>query len=208
MIINEIQEFSKTKCKLIFEDLSSMVLYKKDLKRYSLSEGAELSDKQINLLMEEILPYRAKSRCMKLLQSKDYTETEIRGKLHTDGYPETVIEIAVAYLYSFHYLDDARYAEAYYRSRCSKKSRKQIIMELQQKGINKELIFDILERICSDAPEEDELRCISKLLIKKKYSDCEADITEREKMKAYLFRKGYQIDNINNCMRNFDWKNM
>lgn len=208
MIINEIQEFSKTKCKLIFEDFSAIVLYKKDLKRYSLSEGTEVSDKQMKLLMKEILPYRAKSRCMKLLQSKDYTETEIRGKLHTDGYPETVIEIAVAYLYSFHYLDDARYAEAYYRSRCLKKSRKQIIIELQQKGINKELIFDTLERVCSDAPEEDELQCISKLLIKKKYSDCEADLTEREKMKAYLFRKGFQIDNINNCMSKFDWKNM
>lgn len=208
MIINEIQEFSKTKCKLIFEDFSAIVLYKKDLKRYSLLEGTEVSDKQMKLLMEEILPYRAKSRCMKLLQSKDYTETEIRGKLHTDGYPETVIEIAVAYLYSFHYLDDARYAEAYYRSRCLKKSRKQIIIELQQKGINKELIFDTLERVCSDAPEEDELQCISKLLIKKKYSDCEADLTEREKMKAYLFHKGFQIDNINNCMSKFDWKNM
>ena len=208
MIINEIQEFSKTKCKLIFEDFSAIVLYKKDLKRYSLSEGTEVSDKQMKLLMEEILPYRAKSRCMKLLQSKDYTETEIRGKLHMDGYPEAVIEIAVAYLYSFHYLDDARYAEAYYRSRCLKKSRKQIIIELQQKGIDKELIFDTLERVCSDAPEEDELQCISKLLIKKKYSDCEADLTEREKMKAYLFRKGFQIDNINNCMSKFDWKNM
>ena len=54
---------------------------------------------------------------------------------------------------------------------------------------------------------EDELQCISKLLAKKKYNDNEADITEREKVKAYLFRKGFQIDNINSCMRNFDWKN-
>lgn len=207
MVINEIQEFSKTKCKLIFEDFSAIVLYKKDLKRYSLSEGVELSDKQFKLLMEEILPYRAKSRCMKLLQSKDYTETEIRGKLRGDGYPENVIKIAVEYLYSFHYLDDARYAEAYYRSRCVRKSKKQIIMELQQKGVNKELIIDTLESVCSDSPEEDELQCISKLLAKRKYNDNEADITEREKVKAYLFRKGFQIDNINSCMRNFDWKN-
>ncbi len=208
MKINEIEEFSKTKCKLIFEDLSTIVLYKKDLKRYSLSEGAELSNTQLKLLMEEILPYRAKSRCMKLLQSKDYTEAEIRNKLRGDGYPETVIEIAVEYLYSFHYLDDARYAEAYYRSRCVRKSKKQIIIELQQKGINKELIVDTLERVCSDSPEEDELQCILKLLVKKKYNDGEADIKEREKVKAYLFRKGFQIDNINTCMRNFDWKNM
>ncbi|MBO5082728.1 MAG: regulatory protein RecX [Lachnospiraceae bacterium] len=144
---------------------------------------------------------------MKLLQSKDYTETEIRSKLRGDGYPENVIKIAVEYLYSFHYLDDARYAEAYYRSRCVRKSKKQIIMELQQKGVNKELIIDTLESVCSDSPEEDELQCISKLLAKRKYNDNEADITEREKVKAYLFRKGFQIDNINSCMRNFDWKN-
>lgn len=208
MKINEIEEFSKTKCKLIFEDFSSIVLYKKDLKRYSISKGVELSNTQLKLLMEEILPYRAKSRCMKLLQSKDYTEAEIRNKLRGDGYPEKVADIAVEYLYSFHYLDDKRYVEAYYSSRCVRKSKKQIILELQQKGINKELIVETLAGVCSDSPEEDELQCILKLLAKKKYNDCEADIKEREKVKAYLFRKGFQIDNINTCMRNFDWNNM
>ena len=80
-------------------------------------------------------------------------------------------------------------------------------MQVAQKGVNKELIIDTLESVCSDSHEEDELQCISKLLAKRKYNDNEADITEREKVKAYLFRKGFQIDNINSCMRNFDWKN-
>ena len=208
MKIIEIEEFSKNKCKLLLEDFSGIVLYKKDLKKYRLAEGLDLSDKQLKILLEEILPYRAKSRCMKLLQSKDYTESEIRKKLQADGYPETVIDIAVGYLYGYHYLDDEKYVKLYYQSRCLKKSRKQIVMDLQQKGIAKESIMTVLDEYILNNGENEEIQCIKKLLLKKRYCDKDVDITEREKVKAYLFRKGFQINDINVCMRNFDWKNM
>ncbi len=208
MKIIEIEEFSKNKCKLLLEDFSGIVLYKRDLKKYRLAEGLDLSDKQLKILLEEILPYRAKARCMKLLQSKDYTESEIRKKLQADGYPETVIEIAVGYLYEYHYLDDEKYVKLYYQSRCLRKSRKQIIMDLQQKGIAKESIMTVLDEYILNNGDNEEIQCIKKLLLKKRYCDKDADIREREKVKAYLFRKGFQINDINVCMRNFDWENM
>ena len=59
-------------------------LYKKDLKRYNLKEGTVLADKQKDIFLLEILPYRAKARCLKLLQARDYTEAEIGRKLKED----------------------------------------------------------------------------------------------------------------------------
>ena len=106
MKITKIEEFSKTKYRIETDDYVVLVLYKADLRRYNLAEGTVLEPKQKELLLTEILPHRAKARCLKLLQSKDYTEEEIRRKLTSDGYPETVIDIAVQYLYKFHYLDD------------------------------------------------------------------------------------------------------
>ncbi len=208
MNIIEIEEFTKAKYKIIFEDCSYIVLYKKDLQRYHLSEGVELDIRQFRVLMEEILPHRAKTRCMKLLQSKDYTEGEIRKKLQGDGYPQSVIDTAVEYLYGYHYLDDERYVKLYYQSRCMRKSRKQIILDLQQKGIAKEIILRVMEQNKSEESDADELQCIRKLLWKKKYNDSEATLELKEKVKVYLFRKGFEINDINFCMRDFSWENM
>ncbi len=208
MKVLETIAFSKTKCRVVLEDESSIVLYNKDLRRYGIENGVELSDKQLEIFMEELLPYRAKARCMKLLQSKDYTETEMRKKLQGDGYPEPVIDKAIAYLYGFRYLDDIRYVELYYRSKCSKKSRKQIIMDLQQKGISKDCILEWLEAQDSDNEKAEEIQCIYRLLMKRKYNDEEANTEVRERTKAYLFRKGFELNDIIFCMKNFDWKNM
>ncbi len=208
MKITTIEEFSKNKCKLIFEDLSNIVLYKKDLKKYHLAEGTELSVKQLEIFWQEILPYRAKARCMKLLQSKDYTEWEIRKKLQGDGYPAEVIDKAVEYLFGYQYLDDEKYVRLYYESRCLRKSKKQIVLDLQQKGIAKEVINAVLDAYIGENGTDEELQCINKLLLKRKYDDAEADMKEREKIKAYLFRKGFQMDHINTCINNFSWKNM
>ena len=81
-------------------------------------------------------------------------------------------------------------------------------MDLQQKGIAKESIMTVLDEYILNNGENEEIQCIKKLLLKKRYCDKDVDITEREKVKAYLFRKGFQINDINVCMRNFDWKNM
>lgn len=208
MKIVRIEEFSKTKYRIIMDENVALVLYKADLRRYNLTEGTVLEQKQIDVFLEEILPHRAKARCLKLLQSKDYTENEIRHKLTDDGYPESVIDVAVQYLYKFHYLDDKRYVKLFYQSRCTRKSKKQIIQDLQQKGIGKDVILEVLNDLDSDEVSGGDMYCIRKLLCKRKYNDETADYEEKEKTKAYLFRKGFDINDINVCMRNFSWENV
>ncbi len=208
MKIIKIEEFSKTKNKIITDENVSLVLYKADLRRYGLVEGMILETGQTEAFLKELLPHRAKARCLKLLQARDYTETEIRRKLTDDGYPEEVIEETVKYLYGFHYLDDEKYVRMFYRTKCTAKSRKQIVMELQRKGISKEVILGVLENMDSEETDGGDLYCIQKLLYKRKYIDETAEYEEKEKVKAFLFRKGFDISDINSCMRNFSWKNM
>lgn len=205
MVIRKIEEVSKAKCNIMFDDLSSIVLYKTDLRRYNLSNGAEVSVQQMNVFLEEVLPGRAKMRCMKLLQSRDYTESELSGKLRKDGYPESVIEAAVSYVKSYGYLDDERYVKDYIRFKSVKKSRKQIQLDLQQKGISKELVQRIFEENqCCEGIGGD-CFCIRKLLCKKKYVDAVWTFEEKEKIKAYLFRKGFERKDISACMKDFDY---
>lgn len=208
MKIKGIQDFSKTKYSILFENGLILVLYKADVRRYHLEEGADVTDKQVKILLEEILPYRAKMRCMKLLQGRDYTEEEIRKKLNDDGYPEDIIKQTIDYLYGYHYLDDERYIRLYYQSKKHRKSKKEMIQELQRKGIAKELVVRFFETMHEEQEENSDLYCIRKLLCKKKYDDESASFEEKEKIKAYLYRKGFEISDIITAMKNFSWNNM
>ena len=208
MQVCKIEEFSASKCKVIFEDGSFIVVYKKEIRKYGFAEGNEVSNKQLDVLHEEILPYRAKMRCMKLLQSRDYTECEIKKKLQGDSYPQAVIDKTIECLKSYNYINDLRYVELYYRSKVLRKSKKQIIIDLQRKGISKDVISGILDEANDDFQNKGDIQCIFHLLYKRKYKDCDADLKEKQRTKAYLFRKGFELDDINKCMELFNWENM
>ena len=208
MKITEIKEFSKTKYEILTDSQQKLVLYKGDFRRMGLSLGAEISEKQLSVLLEELLPYRAKQRCMKLLEGCDYTEYELCKKLSKDGYPEAIIEDTLAYLKKLNYINDSRYIELYYRYKHTSKSRKQICMDLQNKGISKELIKEVFEDIFAEEVKSGDIRCIRKLLFKKKYEDSKATFADKEKVKMYLFRKGFDLQDIICCMKDFSCADM
>ena len=60
----------------------------------------------------------------------DRTEHQLREKLRASEYPEEVIEEAIEYVKSFHYIDDERYAETFTRYKKEKMSRQQIKQKL------------------------------------------------------------------------------
>lgn len=209
MKIIEIREVNTYKCKLFFEEEDPIVLYKKDLKRYNLKEGTVLADKQKDVLLMEILPYRAKARCLKLLQARDYTEAEIGRKLKEDGYPGAVIQNTIEYLKQYQYVDDIRYTRLFFDSKKNKKSKNAILMDLQRKGVSKESIMLAFSEMQEcDSEYINDKNCINNLLYKKRYNDLDASYGEKEKMKAYLFRKGFEIEEINACMKHFNWEKM
>ena len=93
----------------------------------------------------EVILKRAKLRAMHLLEDMDRTEASLREKLRQGLYPQNMIDMAIEYVKSFGYLNDARYAENFIRSRQNSKSRKEIQAALLQKGVSSELIGQAME---------------------------------------------------------------
>ena len=85
--------------------------------------------------MQEVLPKRAKLRAMNLLQGREYTTAQLRTKLQQGFYPAEIIELAIAYVTGFHYIDDLRYAVDYITYHEDSRSRRRIEQDLQGKGI-------------------------------------------------------------------------
>ncbi len=173
------------------EDSSRFLLYTGDISRYHLEENMELSQELFSRIMEETLYRRARQKALAVLKRADQSESELRRKLKQSEYPEEIIEKTIAYVYSYHYLNDERYAKNYIRYKSDTKSRRQIVNELRQKGVSKEVVDTVLEETAGDDTEA------IRRAIRKKTSDVEAlEYEQKQKLAAYLYRKGFMEEDI------------
>ena len=130
------------------------------------------------------------------VQYKDSVFQKVVEWLQENGYPEEIVECAMDYVKSFHYVDDYRYACTYIRYHQSEKSRLQIKMKLYERGVPSDLIEQALE----DEYTGEEDRLIDRLLEKKQYDADTMDQKEKQKIYQYLMRRGFRSDAIRRRM--------
>ena len=120
----------------------------------------------------------------------------MRTKLKQNYYKDDVIEIAVDYVKSFHYIDDVRYAGNYISARSKYKSKRQIVQELVGKGISKHIIYELYE-----VRDTDEKSIIIKHIEKKRINLETASKEEIQKLYMSLLRKGFLSEEIRTVIR-------
>ena len=109
-IVTKIEEYDKKRCKIYIDEEFAFLLYKGELSEYEIIQGKNISEDIYVKIVGEVLSKRAKKRCLNLLEKKNYTEYKLREKLKEGLYPSEIEEEAIAYVKSFHYIDDYRYA--------------------------------------------------------------------------------------------------
>lgn len=193
MQIEQIIPLDKKRSRVCLDNGMVFALYKGEIRALALQEGQEVSVALYQEIYSGILLKRAKRRMLYLLGQMDRTEAQIRQKLQQGGYPEGIIEEAIAYAMDAHYLEDARYARNYVRSQQEKKSREQMRMGLCRKGIRRELAEQALE---SEYILENEQELILKWVQKKNYPGETASLKEKRRICQFLMRKGFHMDDI------------
>lgn len=196
MTVVSIREVTKSRCVITLDNEESFVLYKGELSKLELAEGKELPDSSYDRIMHEILPKRAKLRGLNLLKSRPYTEAQLRAKYEQGGYPASVIDSAIDYIKQLHCIDDYEYCRTYFIYHSASKSRRRMILDLVQKGVDKETVQRALDDVIGAGDMSDEEDLIRKLLAKKHYDSETASYEEKQKMKAFLYNKGFSIDVI------------
>ena len=200
MTVMQLTALSRGRYRVQMEDSTAFVLYRGELAKLDIREGEDLPEETLCKIREEILPLRAKKRVMNLLQRRDYTTAGLREKLREGAYPEPCIEEAIAYAASYGYVDDARYAEDFIRYHLEKKSRTRIEQDLIRKGIHRELIGEVFEKLAAEGTAQDEESMISVLLQKKNYDARTATGQEKQRMYAFLYRRGFHSEAINRAL--------
>lgn len=133
MTITEITAINKARYRVTLDEGKHFILYRGELRRFQMKQGGELSEENYESIFQEILPKRAKLRCMNLLKTKDYTRRQLEDKLKQGEYPAEIIEDAIAYVESYGYVDDERYVRNYIEYYMQARSRKRIENDLRRK---------------------------------------------------------------------------
>ncbi len=196
MIVTSVVPVDKRKCKVFLGEDFAFVIYKSEAARFHIEEGSDLSEQVYEKIREEILLKRARDRALYLLQSQGRTQAEMIGKLQNDGYPEDVTREVMSFLAEYHFVDDNAYTENYIHVNKGRKSPRQIIYELQQKGVDKAKISQMMDENPID--EEETARA---LLKKKTGGQIPEDWKERQKLAAFLGRKGFSFEVIQRVLR-------
>ena len=197
MVVTNIESITKTKYRVYIDDEFAFVLYKGELFKYQIHKDEEISEETIAGIKKEVLVKRAKLRAMHLLNAMPRTEQQLREKLAQNEYPEDVIEEAVSYVKSFGYINDEAYIRNFIISRKNSKSKREIVMLLGQKGLRGELVDSIVEEMYA---EESELSTIKEIMRKKRWNPSEMEEKEKQKMLAYLMRKGFSYEEIRRAL--------
>ncbi|MDR3297969.1 MAG: RecX family transcriptional regulator [Candidatus Nomurabacteria bacterium] len=136
--------------------------------------------------VKEMRDYLKRKTFDRRVRVKNPKNGEYQTKLK-EGFDEALVELVMERLISRGYVDDRRFTEVWVENRNVGKgiSRRKLVVELRQKGIDQKMIEDVLGGTARN--DADEMR---KIIVKKrgKYDD--------NKLKQYLMRQGFSYDNI------------
>ena len=200
-IVTKIEELDKKRSKIYINHEFAFVLYKGEILQYKIKTEEIIEDSIYETIRKEILPKRAKKRCLNLLQKKSYTEYKLREKLIEGLYTQDIVDEAIDYVKSFHYVNDYDYACQYIFYHKETESRRKIEEKLSLKGIDREILSQAFQDSYEEEEQQEiELQQAKKLLEKKNYNAETMDWKEKQKVYAFLARKGISSTIIQQAM--------
>lgn len=198
MVVTDIKDYKKGRYEIFLNDEFAFVLYKSELKSNNISIGASLDDEAISFINDNVLKKRCIKRAMNLLIKGDLTEMKLRSKLADSKYSADIIDEAIKYVKSYHYIDDRRYAMNYIAYKSSIDSKNTIRRKLIEKGVAKDIIDSCIEEYyVDDELNRDTERKLIEQLVRKKFKDNSLpDNNMKQKLIASLMRKGFSYYDI------------
>ena len=200
MNIVSIDDFKSNKVKITTDNGIAFVLYKGDLVKYGLSVDKDNS-KELEFIIDELLPKRALSRALKIVSERDMTERMLSEKLNADCYPEDIINSVIDKLKKERLINDERFIRGFIESKSTKKSKRDIMIALSSKVWDMNQCERLYDELKADDCLKDESELIKELLRKRHYDFENSDYEAKQKEIRYLSSKGFSYDSIHSALR-------
>ncbi|MGL5648601.1 MAG: recombination regulator RecX [Clostridium sp.] len=176
--------------------------------KMGLKKNLEIDEEKIKEAVLKDGFSKCKERAIKIVERSYKTEKELRTKLKSYEFLDQQIDYAINFLIEYKFLDDAKYTRMYIKDKLFNQGSNKIKFTLERKGINRELIEEILSEF--DKSEEVERGIY---LCEKKYNILKGKESDKYKLKDKLFRylvgRGYEFSSakeiINKVLSNDEY---
>jgi len=198
---------------ITFSDRSFIPFFIDDVVKLSLVKNQEIDELKFQLIIQTCLFFTGREYALRQIAISPKTEkiinqklklffkkTILRYKINTNNLSlDTIGHQIIQELKDKKLLNDQDFID-YYLKKNSKKSRQQIIYSLQQLGVNSEFLSLIEFDQTSDVDK-------IKIILNKKNIDKSkmTDYNAKNKVKASLYRRGFNLSDINKAFD--DWLN-
>lgn len=201
MTVTAIESVTRHKMRVSLDGEPAFVFTDREIREWNLTEEMEFDRAEEEALVQYVCREAART-AMNLLVKRDYAQAELYRKLRERGYSEYFARQGIAYVSSYHYLDDERYARQMIGSRKNTTSRKMMVYRMRQKGLSDEVIQEAME----EADWTDEMGLARE--IRRRFSSAEQieSLTDKDRQKLIqsLMRKGYGYSDIQHVIRHLD----
>ncbi|MRR51321.1 MAG: recombination regulator RecX [Rhodocyclaceae bacterium] len=140
-----------------------------------------------------------RGRAIRLLARREHSRAELMAKLAPHG-SEEEIDHVLTDLQGSGLLSDARFAEAWVRSRATRDGLARLRQSLRQKGIADHLIATAVDELPDELGRAREVWA-------KKFGAAPADAKEWAKQARFLQGRGFSVDVIRRLLKNTDEEN-
>ncbi|MBO4653833.1 MAG: regulatory protein RecX [Lachnospiraceae bacterium] len=220
MLITDLIPKGKRQSIVCLDGTPAGFLDNRDISAYRLEAGGEVNEVTWAKIVEETILPRGKRKALELLQLQDRTTKELHDKLVSGDYTEEQTREIIAYVASFRYIDERRYAVNWFRSHAKNKSFREMQQTLLMRGVEQETITAAYEQFCSEFSNENgsgeaadpsgedasgdtaEVLAVRRF-VSRRVKGTEMTADERRKVYAGLARKGFSQDAIRKVLSGY-----
>lgn len=171
-----------------------------------LKPGDEVTQEELLELVERSDARRAREKALYLLEHRAHSKRELTDKIARTASSREAAQAAADHLEEIGLIDDRAYGESYARELFLRKrfGARRVRQELSRKGIDREIIDQVLSQYQEDGGEEAMAGENIALVLSKKYPLWREDEKVRRRAVAALQRLGYTYGQIQGVMGELD----
>lgn len=167
-----------------------------ELLRFGFKEGEQIEADVLKEAVKEDIFRRALNKGGAYVGAGRKTQRQVKEYLLNKGFDEAITEAAIKRLKEYRYIDDGEYARAYAEQHTDKGERL-IISRLRQKGIEREVIEEVLAQRDENAERECALKAGARYIKQSRFRDAKE---ARTKLCQALARRGFGFDIISSVI--------
>lgn len=198
MTIQKIEKTGRYRFRIWADDAPLLSVTSAQLSSLGISEGDVLDEKRSAALMDGARHLAAQS-AMDLLLRRDFAEQELFVRLRRKGFCEELAAYGLAYVKSYHYTDDLRYAGQLISRLSGTCSCRMLMIKLQEKGLPSDTISSALAS--SGWDDRDGIRREIRRRFGENAAILNSDKDRCTKLIQSLQRKGYHYGDIREVLR-------